>query len=130
MSWSSACSCGLPELLAIERFEWILFRADGVFVFEERQYALPPFVVCCAKFLDDLRMIGNDIIFFARVVLQIVELGIIHQGVLPVANRAARVLGICGLAMRPTANMRHEVSIGPISLWIFKERPKAAAFDL
>ena len=104
----------LPELLAVEFLEWILFGADRVFVFKVRQDALPPVVVGGSQFLYDVRMIGNDIVLFARVTLQIVQLLIVHQRVLPVANRAACILRIRGLPLWPAPKVRDKNPVGPL----------------
>ena len=48
----------MPELLAIEFLERILFGPDRIFVFKAWQHALPPIVVRGTQFPHDVRMIG------------------------------------------------------------------------
>ena len=89
---NSFSTCSLPKLLAVEFLVRILFWADDVFVLKVRQHALPPVVVGSSQFGYDVWMVGSNVVLFARIALQIVQLLIIHQRVPPVANGAAGIL--------------------------------------
>ena len=89
----------MSKLFEIEFVERIDFGRDCIFVFQARQHALPPFVVCDTQLLNDVGVIGDDVFSFARVMLQIKEFLIVDQCESLIANRAACILRIGSLSL-------------------------------